>query len=254
MQIRFDGQVVLITGASTGIGRAAAIQFGRCGAKVIVNYNKSENEAKQVVHEIQSAGSQAVAVQADVAQPEDIKRLFAEAVAAFGGRIDILVNNAGSLLERTKLADITLASWDMAVALNYTSVFLCSQAVMPIMKEQKFGRIINLTSIAARNGGSPGAGHYASAKAAVLCLTKNLAKELATSGITVNAVSPGVISTPFHDKFTEPAMRKQFVAGIPLGREGTADEVAYTILFLASRYADYIVGENIEINGGQMMD
>jgi len=254
MHIRFDDQVVLITGASTGIGRAAAIQFGKCGAKVIVNYNKSETEAKQVVHEIQAAGSQAVAVQADVARPESVKRLFAEATAAFGGRIDILVNNAGSLLERTKLADLTLASWDRAVALNYTSVFLCSQAVIPVMKAQKFGRIINLTSVAARNGGSPGAGHYASAKAAVSCLTKNLAKELAASGITVNGVSPGVISTPFHDKFTEPAMRKQFVAGIPLGREGTADEVAYTILFLASRYADYIVGETIEINGGQMMD
>ena len=144
--------------------------------------------------------------------------------------------------------------WDECMAVNVKSVYLCTQAVLPYMKKQGHGRIINLSSIAARNGGGIGVTHYSSSKAAVLTMTKGLAKELADTGITVNAIAPGVINTPFHDKYSPRELREQFKKLIPLAREGEAEEIAYAILFLASDYANFILGETIEINGGQLMD
>jgi 3-oxoacyl-[acyl-carrier protein] reductase len=253
VNIRFDGKVALITGASSGIGRATALEFGRSGAHLVVNYNSSVEAAEQVVHEIQTEGGQAIAVQADVSRAGDIDHLVQLTLQHYG-RIDILVNNAGTLVDRQQISEMDESLWDRVMDVNLKSVFLCCQAVIPHMKKLGGGRIINVTSVAARNGGGLGAGHYSAAKAGVLTLSKNLAKELAGSGIMVNAVSPGVIATLYHDKFTHPDVRGAFLKTIPLGREGTPEEVAAVIVFLASEYASYILGETIEINGGVWMD
>ena len=169
------------------------------------------------------------------------------------GRLDVLVNNAGSLIERRNFSEMTEDLWDRVMSVNLKSVFLCSKAVLPIMKRQGRGRIINMTSVAARNGGGPGSAAYAAAKGGVSTLTRAMAKELVAENILVNGVAPGVITTPFHDRFTPPDVRENMAAAIPMGREGTPEEVAGAVLFLASPWADYLVGEIIEVNGGQLM-
>jgi len=254
MDIRFDNKNVIITGASTGIGRATAIEFARCGANVVVNYYHSQEAAKEVVDLIMSEGGKAIAIKADVSKSIEVENLVIQSMVFFSDRIDVLVNNAGGLLERKAIMEVKEELWDECFDLNVKSVFLCCQAVVPVMKKQGHGKIVNVSSIAARNGGGAGATHYSSSKSAVLTFTKGLAKELARTGITVNNVAPGVITTPFHDKFTSKEMRENFKNAIPVGREGTAQETAWSILFLASDFADYIVGETLEINGGLLMD
>lgn len=169
------------------------------------------------------------------------------------GPIDVLVNNAGSLLRRMKAAELDEATWNEILNLNLTSAALCSHAVVSSMIERRRGAIINVVSIAGRNGGGPGAGPYAAAKGGLITYTKSLAKELAPHGVRVNAISPGVIDTPFHDVFSTPEMMRNFVAIIPLGRVGTPVECAKVIAFLASDAASYVVGQTIEVNGGQLM-
>jgi 3-oxoacyl-[acyl-carrier protein] reductase len=254
MDIRFDNKNVVVTGASMGIGRATAIEFARSGASVIVNYFHSAEAAEQVVAQIEKEGGKAFCVKADVSNAEGVDGLFKKVRNIFNDKVDILINNAGSLLERTPIMEVSEALWDECIDLNVKSVFMCCQAFVPMMKKNNYGRIINISSIAARNGGGTGATHYSTSKAAVSTFTKGLAKELADTGITVNNVAPGIIATPFHDKFTSDETREYFKKIIPLGREGTAEEVAYSILFLASDYAAYILGETLEINGGLLMD
>jgi 3-oxoacyl-[acyl-carrier protein] reductase len=254
MNIRFDEKNVIVTGASTGIGRATAIEFANCGARVVVNYFQSTEAAKEVVEVIKSEGGDAIAIQADVSKSSQVDKLIQKSVDFFGERIDVLVNNAGGLIKRKAIMEVDESLWDECIDLNVKSVFLCCQAVVPVMKKQGHGKIVNVSSIAARNGGGPGSVHYSTSKSAVLTFTKGLAKELIQNGIIVNNVSPGVISTPFHDKFTSKEMRERFNSAIPIGREGTAQEIAWSIVFLASEYADYIVGETLEINGGLLMD
>jgi 3-oxoacyl-[acyl-carrier protein] reductase len=164
-----------------------------------------------------------------------------------------LMNNAGSLIKRTKFEDLDEELWDRVMDVNLKSVYLVTKAVLPLMKEQGKGKIINVTSVAARNGGGIGALAYAASKGGVSTLTRGLAKELVQYHILVNAIAPGVITTPFHDRFSTPEMRKNMISQIPLGREGTPDETIGAALFLASSYADYITGEIIEVNGGQLM-
>ncbi|MBN2093267.1 3-oxoacyl-ACP reductase FabG [candidate division KSB1 bacterium] len=253
MDIRFDGKVALITGSGTGIGRATAIEFARNGAAVVVNYNASVQAASEVINLIKSEGGKAIAVKADVTKKSDVDFLIQTAVDTFHG-LDILVNNAGTLVERKTIENTSEELWDKIMDVNLKSVYLCTQAVIPIMKKKGSGRIINVTSVAARNGGGLGAGHYSAAKAGVLTLTKNLAKELAPTGILVNGISPGVIATRYHDIFTSPENRANAIKSIPLGREGKPQEVAYAILFLASEFATYFLGETLEINGGIWMD
>jgi len=254
MDVRFDNKNVIVTGASTGIGAATAIEFARSGASVVVNYFRSPEAAKDVVDVVKSEGGKAMAIKADVSKSSEVESLVNQSMSFFGDRIDILVNNAGGLLERKAVMEVSEKLWDECYDLNVKSVLLCCQAVVPIMKKQGTGKIVNVSSIAARNGGGPGSAHYSSSKSAVLTFSKGLAKELISSGITVNNVAPGVITTPFHDKFTSKEMRENFKKAIPVGREGTAQETAWSILFLASNFADYIVGETLEINGGLLMD
>lgn len=266
----FSGKVVLVTGASSGIGRATAEYFGRCGASVAVSYLKNQAGAEAAVAAINAnapgdaiAGSsgtavgvgvtRALAVQADVVHNSEIARMVKEVEEGLGP-IDILVNNAGSLVERLKTMELTEERWDEVMALNAKSAFFAAQAVVPKMLEKGSGVIINVTSIAGRNGGAPGSIHYSSAKAALLTMTKGLAKEYASQGIRVNAVSPGVIDTPYHETFTTAETMQVLRNTIPMGREGRSEEVASVIAFLASDAASYLCGETIEINGGLLMD
>ena len=248
----FSEEVAWVTGSSTGIGRACAVALANEGCKVAVHYNRSEDEAKEVVGEIESSGGEALLVGGDVADAGEVKRMVGEVEDRFG-RLDILVNNAGSLIERRSLEDMDEDLWDRVMNVNLKSVYLVSQAALPLMKRQGGGRIINMTSVAARNGGGPGSAAYATAKAGVSNLTRAMAKELVSDGIIVNAVAPGIITTPFHDQFTPDDVREKMTGGIPIGREGTPEEIAGAVVFLASPAANYLVGEIVEINGGQLM-
>lgn len=253
MDIRFDQKVVVVTGSSSGIGKATALEFAKSGAKVVVHYNSNKKGADDAVSQIQDMGTDAIAIGGDLSKKQYANALINGAVEHFG-TIDILVNNAGTLVERRTITDMDHELWLKVMDVNLTSVYLCSKAVIPTMKEKGYGRIINLTSVAARNGGGLGAGHYSTAKAGVLTFTKSLAKELAETGIIVNSVSPGVISTPYHDQYSTPEARQGMAYNTPLKREGTPEEVAYGILFLASDYASFILGETMEINGGLLLD
>jgi 3-oxoacyl-[acyl-carrier protein] reductase len=246
------GKVALITGASSGIGAATALVFADLGAKVAIGYHGNQKGAEAMRDAIEKSGGTAIAIRADVRKGAEI-RTMVDTVTKNFGPIDILVNNAGSLVERQRILEVTEERWNDIMALNLTSAVLCSQAVAAAMIERKSGAIINIVSIAGRNGGGPGAGAYATAKGALITFTKSLAKELAPHGIRVNGVSPGVIATPFHEVFSTPEMIKTFVAGIPMGRTGTSPECATVIAFLASDAAAYIAGETIEVNGGQLM-
>jgi 3-oxoacyl-[acyl-carrier protein] reductase len=246
------GKAALVTGASSGIGAATAALLAHLGAKVALGYFNNEPGAARVFKEITAAGGQAVAIRADVRIAAEARSLVQRAADAVGP-IAILVNNAGSLIRRIPLRDVTEENWDEVMNLNLKSAVICSQAAAPGMIERQDGAIVNVVSIAGRNGGGPGAGPYATAKAGLIAFTKSLAKELAPHGVRANAVSPGVIDTPFHEVFSTPEMIANFVKGIPLGRVGKSIEVAKVIAFLASDAASYVVGETIEVNGGQLM-
>jgi 3-oxoacyl-[acyl-carrier protein] reductase len=246
------GKVALITGASSGIGTATASVLADLGAIVALGYHQNEGGANQVREQIASEGGKALAIRADMRQADEILSLVQLASDELGP-IDILVNNAGSLVERQAIREITQERWDEIMNLNLTSAMLCSQAVAASMMERKTGAIINLVSIAGHTGGGPGAVAYSVAKGGLMTFTKSLAKELAPHGVRVNAISPGVIDTPFHQVFSTPEMIRNFVTTIPLGRVGTPLECAKVIAFLASDASAYVVGETIEVNGGQLM-
>ncbi len=247
-----SGKVALITGASSGIGAATAKLMAELGARVAVAYNSNQQGAEQVVESISKSGGKAISISADMRVTREIGKLVETAVVQLGP-IDILVNNAGSLLERVPLMEIPEQRWDEVIDLNLKSAMFCSQAVAQSMIERRTGSIINIVSIAGRNGGGPGAGAYSTAKGGLITFTKSLAKELAPHGVRVNGVSPGVIDTPFHEVFSTPEMMRNFEKSIPLGRVGKSEEVATVIAFLASDASSYIVGETIEVNGGQLM-
>jgi 3-oxoacyl-[acyl-carrier protein] reductase len=246
-----NGKVVLVTGASTGIGAGAAKAFGALGCKVVVHYNRSRDSAEEVARAVEQGGGEALVVQGDLRNSADCERLANAAVARFK-RIDVLINNAGALVRRMPVTDITDALFDDIIDLNVRSMMMCTKYAVPHIT--KGGSIINLTSISARHGGGPGASLYAGSKAFVSTATRGLAKELAGRGIRVNGVSPGVITTPFHEKFSTPEQLESMRQAIPMGRLGTVDECVGAFLYFASeRMSGYVTGQIIEVNGGQYM-
>ncbi|MGQ9501440.1 MAG: SDR family NAD(P)-dependent oxidoreductase [Anaerolineae bacterium] len=253
MEIRFDGQVVLVTGASTGIGAAVAKAFGASGAKVIVHYNSSAAAARSVADAITAANGSATLIQADVTKPNEIKRLVDTVLKQFA-RVDVLVNNAGGLVERNPVDTTPDEIYERIMDLNVRSIFQMCKLVIPIMKRQGHGNIINVTSVAARTGGGGGSVVYAAAKGAVVSFTRGLARELAPHNIRVNALSPGLILTPFHERWTPPAMMETLIKSVPMGRAGTAEECVGAVLFLANdQMSSYVTGQVIEVNGGMLM-
>ncbi|MCL1993669.1 MAG: SDR family oxidoreductase [Spirochaetes bacterium] len=252
MEIRFDGKVALVTGASTGIGAATAIAFAEAGAKVAIHYNSSESEAHSVEKAVKEKGGEAFLVKADVTNAAETEKMVAALIGKFG-RVDILVNNAGGLLPRHSVEEMPDDLFARVMDLNMTSTFRICKLLIPFMKKTG-GTIINMSSIAARTGGAGGAVLYASSKAAVSTFTRGLAKELAPFNIRVNAIAPGIVFTPFHDKFTPADQLKGMVGAIPLGRGAQPHEIAGPALFLASEaLAGFITGEVLEVNGGQLM-
>ena len=248
MHVNLHGKTALVTGGARDIGRAVALKLADCGASVVVNYNQSVDRARTLVDDVRSRGGKAEAVRADVTRAADVERLVDATRSAFGGRVDILVNNAGGLVARKKLDEMDEAFWDEVMAINLKSVFLVTRAVLRHMPDG--GAIVNLSSLAARDGGGGGAIAYSTAKGGVLTFTRGLSKELAGRKIRVNCVSPGLIGTTFHDTFTKPEVRQAVAARTAIGREGRPEDVAGAVLFLASEASAYITGESIEINGG----
>ncbi len=248
-----NNKVVLITGSSTGIGAAVAKAFGANSAKVAVHYNNSKAEAEKVASDIERSGGKAITLQGDVTDSDVCARLVDDTVSRLG-RIDVLVNNAGGLIKRIPIAEISEDMFDRVVALNQRSALMCTRAAVTHMRNAGGGAIINVTSIAARHGGATGAVLYAGTKGFISTITRGFAKELVKDNIRVNAVSPGVIKTPFHERFSTPEMLEGFKATIPMNRLGEADECAGAFLFLASeQMSGYITGQIIEVNGGQYM-
>lgn len=246
------GKAVLVTGASTGIGAALAKALGAQGAMVGVHYHSSKDAAEAVANAVKDAGGQAFLVRADASRSSEIARAVEDTAAAFG-RLDGLVNNAGGMVGRMAYADMDDAYYDKVMDLNGRSVIAASRAAIPHLKRQG-GFIINTSSIAARNGASNGAGLYGSSKAMVSNITRGMAKELVGFGIRVNAVAPGVIDTPFHERYSTEAQLKANIATVPMGRVGTPEECVGAYLFLASEsLSSYIIGQVIEVNGGQLM-
>jgi 3-oxoacyl-[acyl-carrier protein] reductase len=246
-----EGRVILVTGASSGIGAGCARALGSLGAKVAVHFNNSQAGAQSVAADIVAAGGDAFVVQGDLRRSVECARVVDE-VARRWGQIDVLVNNAGSMVQRVSIAELTDEIFDEVIDLNVRSMMMCTRHAIPIMKAG--GSIINLTSIAAHNGGGPGALMYAGSKGFISVATKSLARELAGRSIRVNAVSPGVILTPLHDRFSTAQHLEVMRQGIPMGRLGTVDECAGAFIYLASqRLSGYVTGQVIEVNGGQYM-
>ena len=253
MATDLKNKVVLITGASTGIGAAAARAFAEQGSKVAVHYNASKEAAEKVAREVKSAGGEALLVGGDVTKSANVKRIVADTLAGFG-RIDVLVNNAGGLVQRTKIEDYSEDFLHQVLDLNVIQVAMFMHEVVPAMRKQGRGNIINVSSIAARHGGGGGAIVYAGAKGFISTATKGWAKELVGDKIRVNAVSPGVITTPFHERYSTAEQLKAMQATIPMNRLGTAEETAGTFIYLASdAMSGYVTGQVIEVNGGQYM-
>jgi 3-oxoacyl-[acyl-carrier protein] reductase len=248
MNINLSGKTALVTGGNTGIGRAIALALAEAGADVALTF--FSNPSEETVSAIRALGRRSLALRMDATDSAEVNRVVPELARAMDGRIDILVNNAGHMVGRVLVSEMSDEHWHQVIDVNMSSAFYCTRAVLPYMRAG-WGRIITMSSLAARNGGGTGAAVYAAAKAGLLGLTRGLAKELASQGITVNAVAPGLIlETPFHETFNTEAGRQAAIATIPLGRAGVPNDVAGAVLFLVSDLADFITGEVTEINGG----
>lgn len=245
---KLTGKVAVVTGGSRDIGKAISIALAKEGAKVVVNYNSSEAGAIETVSEIKSFGGEAIAVKADVSSLSDIKHLKAKTVEAFGDQVNILVNNAGGLFARKTLQELDESFYDLVMNVNFKATVFVMQVFEPLM--DKGGSVINLSSQAARDGGGGGSSLYASSKGAVTTFTRAMAKELGPKGIRVNALCPGLIATKFHDDFTKDEIRKMVAGKTPLRREGSAEEVADLVVYLATEQSSFINGANFDINGG----
>jgi len=241
-------KVAIVTGGARDIGRAISEKLASNGAKVAVNYFNSREDGEATVQAIESAGGEAIMVKGDMTKQSDVDNLVDETRKAFGDSIDILVNVVGGLIARKSLQEMDEAFFETVMKLNLTSTFLTCKAVVPFMGSGS--SIVNLASLAGRDGGGPGAAAYASAKGAVMTFTRAIAKELGPDNIRVNCVCPGMISTTFHDTFTKDAVRENVAAGTPLRREGQASEVANLVSYLALTESSFITGASVDINGG----
>ncbi|WP_371194739.1 SDR family NAD(P)-dependent oxidoreductase [Glaciecola sp. SC05] len=240
------GKVVIVAGGGRDIGAACAIELAEQGASVLLTYHSSADGANAVVAKISAAGGTAIAVQADLTKPDDVNLTVSTALDTFG-KIDSLVHVSGGLIARKTISEMDLSHWNKVLEVNLTSLYLMTHAVIPHLSEG--GSIVTFASQAARDGGGPGAVAYATSKGAVMTFTRALAKELGSS-VRVNSVCPGMISTGFHDTFTNDSVRTNVAAATALKREGKAEEVAKLVAFLTSPNSSYMTGTNIDINGG----
>jgi 3-oxoacyl-[acyl-carrier protein] reductase len=244
-----SGRTALVTGGGTGIGRGIALEMARAGARVAVTYRTHAPDEALREQVASLSGQPLTALELDATSEEDVVAAL-HAVRDAVGVLDVLVNNTGGLVRRSAIADMDSALWRRVMAVNLDSTFLVTHHALPLLRPG--GRIINVASLAARNGGHPGATAYAASKAAVLGFTRGLAKELAPTGTTVNALAPGFIEgTPFHDTFTTAESKAATVAGIPAGRAGTPEDVAGAAVWLASDLARFVTGAVLDVNGGQ---
>lgn len=243
-----QGKTAIVTGGSRDIGRSCSVKLGEQGCNVVVNYNSNKDAAAETVSAVEAAGGKAIAVKGDMTKKSDVDNLVSEAVKAFGNDIHVLVNNVGGLVARKKLAEMDEAFFNQVMFLNVNSTFLTTQAVVPHMPAG--GSIVNLASLAGRDGGGGGASAYSTSKGAVITFTRSMAKELGPDGIRCNALCPGMIDTTFHDTFTPDAVRKNVESSVPMRRQGHPDDCADTVVYLASNKSAYITGANIDINGG----
>ena len=244
------GRVAVVTGGGRGIGKAISAILADSGAKVVVA-DVDEASARQTSKELAGPSGDVIGSFVDVAQEESVSSLMQMALESFG-RIDILVNNAG-IMYRTRLMDISLDEWEQTLQVNLTGVFLCTKAVLPIMKESVFGRIVNISSSAGRSVSTLGGAHYTASKAGVLGLTRAAAKEVAPLGITVNAICPGLIETKMAMETTTPEELQRFLDSFPIPRLGLPEEIGHLVVFLCSDEAAYITGASLDINGGDLM-
>jgi len=242
-------KVAVVTGSSRGIGRAIALKLASLGAKVVVNYRTNAEAAREVVEAIGALGGQAIAVQADVADADDAKRLIRAAQTTYGG-LDILVNNAGTTRD-TLLARMSEDDWNLVINTNLKGAFNCTKAAIRPMMRQRRGRIVNITSVAGL-AGNPGQANYSAAKAGLVGFTKAVAKEVGSRHITVNAVAPGYIPTDLTASLPQELVEK-VIEMTPLGRPGTSEEIANAVAFLVSNEASYITGVVLRVDGGLAM-
>jgi 3-oxoacyl-[acyl-carrier protein] reductase len=245
----FSGRVALVTGGASGIGRAATLALAREGAAVAFTYMTSADEAREVAGIVSGAGGRALPLQADMTRWDAVEGAFAAAEAQLGP-VDILFANAGGLLKRERCVDTSPDFWDEVFAVNVKSTFLACKAALARMEGRGRGVIVTMSSLAAYDGGGPGATHYAASKGAITTYTRGLAKEVGPLGIRVNGVAPGLIGTRFHDQFNTPEGRKATVDRTPVRREGTPGDVAEAVVYLASERSSFLAGEIIQINGG----
>jgi len=246
--MRLKGKVAVVTGGGRDIGRAVCVKLAKEGAKVVVNYFDSEEHGAETIRLIKAVGGEGIAVFADVTKQSDIDNLVAKTQEAFGNKVDILVNVAGGLFGRKTIDEVDEKFYDLIMDVNFKSVVFVTKAFKPLMP--KGSAIVNFASQAGRDGGGPGAFLYAASKGAVSTFTRGLAKEFGPQGIRVNALNPGMIATKFHDDFTKEQVRINVANATPLRREGTADEVADLVAYLASEESSFLTGNNIDINGG----
>jgi len=245
--MKLQGKTAIVTGGGRDIGSAVAVKLASEGANVVINYFASSKGADDTVAKIEAVGGKAIAVQGDLNNKAEVDALVTKTIKTFGG-IDILVNNAGGLIARKTISEMSLEHWNAVMTLNLTSTFMMTNACLAHMKS---GAIVNLASQAGRDGGGPGAVAYATSKGAVMTMTRGLAKELGPA-IRVNALCPGMIDTDFHNIHTPDAGRRGFETNAPLKRQGTVDDAANLVLFLACDDSAFITGTNIDINGGML--
>ncbi|MGB5166328.1 MAG: 3-oxoacyl-ACP reductase family protein [Woeseiaceae bacterium] len=246
--MKLKNKTAIVTGGSRDIGKAISLKLAAEGANVVVNYFSNAAQGAETVAEIEAAGGKAIAVAGDMTKAADVANLVAETRKAFGDSIDVLVNNVGGMVARKSMDEMDEDFFDQVMKLNLNSTFLATKAVRPHMVSGS--AIVNVASLAGRDGGGPGAAAYSTAKGAVMTFTRAMAKEFGPANIRVNAVCPGMIATKFHDDFTKDAVRENVAAGTPLRRQGEAPEVADLVAFLASSDSSFMNGANVDINGG----